>query len=239
MAVYRTTLSLHGAYSVDRALLTAIFHRARTFLEEDVNVQLSFSDVHKIESTSLSDILNDDLLRTYVITEIRMSGNKYQSDSRRSFDFRATNAEFLPTFLVEIVGAQDASRTFASYLEPLLQAKRQWYSLMIPFDSQLKLAFLTVLALIVLGIPIGIAVFAGSETALWWVVTAEVTGMFWLLLLLNWARKSLFRKLIVEIGHSEELAQQVSAVRVVVLIGIVLSLIVGVASSLFANLLSK
>src|SRR5262249_14950942 len=103
--------------------------------------------------------------------------------------------------------------------EPLLQAKRQWYSLMIPFDSQLKLAFLTVLALIVLGIPIGIAVFAGSETALWWVVTAEVTGMFWLLLLLNWARKSLFRKLIVEIGHSEELAQQVSAVRVVVLIG--------------------
>jgi hypothetical protein len=128
MADYMTTLSLNGAYSLDATLLKDVVHRAEKFLADEVTIQFKFANVHRLESTSLKDILEDSLLRTDNLTEITAQGSNYRVDPARRFEFKARGEVPFATIQIEVAGTQDECRSLISFLEPLLRAKRQWYS---------------------------------------------------------------------------------------------------------------
>lgn len=238
MPEYKTTLSLSGAYRLDEALLQDLFQHAQAFVESKLSVRIECSDVHSLESNSLSEILRDSLLRMEVITEISIGGYSHSGLLRR-FQFRARALEYVPTISIDIEGRQDSCRALGSHIEGLLRAKRQWYSPIIPSGRfSVALATATATGIVILATPPMLArIFAPSLVGP--LVVSAIIGLFPCLALAYWLRRLLFPQLIVEIGQSAAIATRARGLRKFLFGGVLVALLIGIAASLIANALSK
>jgi hypothetical protein len=241
IADYKTTLSLGGAYSIDEAFLRDIFEAAKKFGGTDVTVRIKLGAAHQFEATDLDEVLDDNLLRSHVITRITVYVNNYDVHPWRRFEFDARADIIGAPLTAEISGEQAACRDIRVQIEELSEAKRQWYS---PFVASGNPSFYVVLSAIIVAIfavPIlvEIALYGRASTVVVQGLSIGVAILMPSLILLTWLRTILFPKLAVEIGRSRDITARASSLRRLLFGGILLALVIGVTSSVIANYLSK
>jgi hypothetical protein len=227
MAQYQTQLSLLGAYCIDATLLQDVVERANAFLEAETTIEINFSHVHKLASSSLPDVVQDSLMRTNLITRIAITGSNYGVAPYRAFSFEAQSGPFSPTISVNIWGNQEPSRSLSSHIEGLLRAKRQWYSYLIIGPPALgSVMALSAVVGLVLAVAVGAAfIFDRPSTqAVALITLAGVTVWLWPVILFS---RFLFQPLIVEIGRSAEIASQKRGIQKFLFGSVVAALIIG------------
>jgi len=237
---YKVTLSLTGAYILDALVLQDIWESAKNFLDSDVTTEISFSDVHRIESDTLSDALEDSIIRAYVMTAVTLSGKNYRVEPARRFSLNARSETFLSPLWVEIEGRHEDCRGLGSRIEELLLAKRQWYSPLIPSGTASDVVVIVVALAAAFAIPLSAAYAILGNSRMMGIAAAIELSLTWpIIWLLHSARKFFFPQLIVSIGRSAEAGSRAKSARTFLFGGVLVALLVGVAGSLIANFLSR
>lgn len=240
MASYKTSLELGGAYKFDAALFRDLYSAAVAFLESELKITLNFADVHRLTATDIDDALNDQLLRTHVISEFSLDGANYLANPRRSFNLRARQDTFLATLSIEIEGSREQCTLLRNQIEDLLRPKKLWYSPLFPKNAAGGVALLLLSSLIALAVVFGVGLLFGltlNDASK--LTAASFSIMAPVLALLAWFRKILFPRLHLELGRSADVGSRAATVRNFVFGSVVLALMVGTAASLVANFLSK
>lgn len=237
---YNITVEQRGAYALDEQVLRDVHEAAKAFLDGDIKIEIECSSgAYKVVAEEPAEALDDPLLRAHPITMIKLSGDNYKADPRRSFSFRARDDVFLPTIHIEMTGNHNDCSALASQLEKLMSAKRQAYSPMI-LNGDVTSTITTILAVLVIAaVPIAAAYLVFGAEGVGIPLTAEMALAFPLLWLLHRLRKIIFPQLVVEIGRSDDMGKRARNMRSTLLVGIILALVVGVAASLIANRLSR
>jgi hypothetical protein len=241
MSVYQTTLSLRGGYNLDRQLLEEIFHHATVFVKGNVDVEIEFGDVHKLNSQDLEALLEDSLIRTDMITGVEIKGRNYEVEPRRSFDFEANSESvFRATCRLQVSGEQEISRALSDRIERLIRVKRQWYSPILLNDTESSLIIVIAVVLLIFALPIGIAwVINATPRAALIIFMIEALGFWIWLYVLNRLRELLFPRLIFDIGRSAEVGKRSIGLQKFLFGAVFLTVILGVVASVIANFLYR
>jgi hypothetical protein len=236
---YKLTVALRGAYALDERLLQDIYEAAQTFLNSDIKTQIDCSDAYKIEAECLSDALDDAILRAHAITSINLSGDNYKEQPKRRFSFRAHDEIFLSTIQIDIEGSHKECAALGAQLEKLLSVKRQWYSPLVLNGTVSSAVTTVVVVATIVAAPVALTYFAFGPERIGIPIFIEMTLIWPILWMLHKFRKFFFPQLVVHIGRSADIAARARGARKLLLSSILLTLVVGVASSLIANRISK
>jgi hypothetical protein len=233
-----TEFERNGSYKIDAHMLGDAFTSISRFLDEDPKIELEFrglagGETDRIASNSV-DVLQDPLVRKKRITMISVGGSNYKAD--RSARMSISARDWPLPISVHATGETDRCAVLKSELDGLFTASRTRYATLYPSFRTLRLviisgglllgAALTTVAMDVLKLDTIPSIVVVS-------VLCPVVGVALLSL-----RQHLFPQIVIDLGYSGELARRLASVRQVIFGLIILGLMVGVASSVIAALIT-
>lgn len=232
---YRTSIAMTGGFIIDKPALEDIFGAFRTFVDADLEIELDFSEVHELSSTSLDEALDDPLVRAHQITSLSFSGRNYKIAPTRRVSLRARRDLVLSTIEVDIEGPQSDARSLRSHIETIVLPKRQWYSSIVLSPNWVSGIATVVVVLALLAMPLLLAFLAGGENLLKWAVVAEMALIWPIILILNRMREFVFPKLIIDVGRSAEIGARARGARNILFVVVLIGFAVSVTATVFTD----
>jgi hypothetical protein len=222
---YSASFRKSGGYTFDRETIIDLFNITRRFVEKDLTVDVLLEGDHSIESTDIESVLNDLYVKNKLIEGISITGYNFDSNPQRLTQIRlgmGWNA-----VSVRISGEKDQSTNARTELENVIDGRADWYSKLIR-----KPILLTA---IIAGI-IAAGIYATHSrynanpfgTVISGISFVVEIGVAWFIMLFLLDR--MFPSLTFSIGRSSSQVESARVWRTVVFVGIILSLMVGVAA---------
>jgi hypothetical protein len=231
-----TVFERSGSYTIDEQAIRDLYAAIEKFLGAVPRLELEFvgpgADRDKLSANSVDEVLNDPLVRRKRIRGIRVRGSVYDNAKQPRTVRLSIDDRWSAPIDLAAEADHDRCAVLKSEIEGLLIANRTNYALLYP-GRRVLLAIGSVLALVsgvaVVAVlesvkmsPITLGLLAGLASA------GSVGGASIL-------REAVFPQLVINIGRSGERARRIASARKLVFIGIVLALVVGVASTLIVD----
>jgi hypothetical protein len=241
VADFSIHLERKGAYSFSQDALVQIWTAIASSLESEPKIAIKIAGGPRIESTSMKEVLEDSHVQHQLIEDVRYEGSSYKNNQSRIVWVHLKQSSWPETPVeIHISGDKNSTGNLRDELANIIEGQELWYSKFTIPDHPVYVVPALIVAVIA-AMAISIALNNWFFPSL---NSKESGGVVWfeaffLLGAAFFLKARMFPKMIFEIGRSGRLGASARHWREVVGVGIILALLVGIATTYLTDRLFK